>query len=134
MNVERIKQIAQDIREHEDMFDMQRIGNPMCGAPGCIVGFVRGRRYAPYISLCSFYEEVLPWVAKFFDIEFKQVDMLCAPDPATHDTLWSHKRARGENRYITAEHAACCLEHLAETGDVDWDATDPMKQENNHEC
>ena len=39
-----------------------------------------------------------------------------------------HLAARpGQDQYIIAEHAARCLVHLAETGRVDWRATDPAR-------
>ena len=39
---------------------------------------------------------------------------------------WNGRAMPGDPRHITAEHAAACLKHLAQTGRVSWGASAPL--------
>ena len=128
---ERVLQIAADIRANAKMFHMKQIGSPGCGSPGCIIGFCALRdpeadnlrakgRFEGYDS---------EFAATHLDISDRVARVLFTPGATwlsgTDRPVWIYYHEPGEPGYITPEHAAACLEHFAETGVVDWDATDP---------
>lgn len=127
MNVERINQIAQDIRNNAAMFDMQRVGDPKCGTPGCIAGFTLARYYmADGMGMPAY--TIISEAGNVLGLDRIQLLPLFLPNNSKVD----YAAKAGRVGHITAEHAARCLEHLAKTSKVDWDATAP-KQENENE-
>lgn len=117
MNKERILALAELIENqpHEELesefgFNMEDFTHP-CGTPSCIAGwavFQAGGLEKDYHANSKVAAEIL-------GLEHRQAEDLFF--------AWRSKIGLEE---ITPFHAAATLRHLAETGDVDWDATAPQ--------
>ena len=107
MNIERIKVVRDDIAK-SSTFDMTR-GVHTCGSPGCVAGhaFVRAEP-GEYVG-------VMAGAAAWLGLDAGQAGELFVPRGA-----WDWLADRFEPRFITAEHAAYTLDHLIETGEVDY--------------
>ena len=148
LNGDLCRRVAWAIRRHSDRFDMRDWGDPVgaspvrirgdgCGTPGCIAG------YTVAVGLDNGYEIPVSWLSshligepvmyvarEFLGLALPQSEEdyyrafdLFAPDPER--TGFDCSARPGEPGHITAEHAAKCLEHLADTGLVEWWATQP---------
>lgn len=127
MNKRRLKVISDWLRAgapHKkgiDGFDMEisfgkSYENPDCGTVACIGG----------AAICFFERKFDPT---------KEVDAYCLDSRAGHLLELDHDRASQlffpnqwggpELEEITTEWAANCIDHLIETGEVDWWATKP---------
>ena len=58
--------------------------------------------------------------ARFLGLDIEKADDLFRPT----GSFW-YLSGSTQSQYIAQEHAARCLEHLAETGKVDWEASVP---------
>ena len=132
INEERCRAVAAAIRANVDRFHMKDYGAPFddlpthpCGTPACIAGFTiaivdpdgdnRERRGSQVISDIA---------GEMLGISYWQVASLFAPI-MKYGGKWCFRRNPGQSGHITAEHAARCLERLADTGEVDWEGTAP---------
>ena len=82
-----------------------------CGAPACLIGHsdaMHGRSYGDRGRNAN--------LAVDLGITEEQADELCAPERDHADYCVNP----GDPGYITKEHAAAVLRHLAGTGMVDW--------------
>ena len=61
--------------------------------------------------------------ATFLGLDLEKAEDLFCP----YGRFW-FLADRNEQNYITKEHAARCLEYLAETGEVDWEASVPEEK------
>lgn len=87
-----------------------------CGTPACLMGHTIGLKYAKKFSdshkiyideikrNSNYYVEALEWLG----LSYEQAEELFLPDPY------------GENHTTTIWEAICTLEHLLETGKVEW--------------
>ena len=98
-------------------FDMGAVLYP-CGTPACIAGWTlaiagaSGEQQDPDELAC---EQALLGLSNV------QTNLLFIPDTAA--ARWS--AGEHERGWVSPEHAARCLERLAESGEVDWEGTRP---------
>ena len=121
MNVERINLLADVIEVEPEVkvslprsgFDMRREFHE-CGSPACIEG------YARKLFRCPLGEDLLPVLG----ITPSQAIELFMPGNCHASFLASP----GNPLWVTPQHAAAVLRHLARTGKVDWSVrTSPME-------
>ena len=134
MNVDLIRRVAARIRDLEyvdsnvvydasdgiEGFDMSSIAYS-CGAPACIAGWtlVEGGEPEGIGIGCR---SATHRAARLLGLKPWQGRALLMPEVG-ETVYWA--AAPGEREFITAEHAARCMEHLARTGAVDWEGTRP---------
>ena len=136
INADRCRKVATAIRNNALRFDMGGFGdpcyNPMtreCGTPGCIAGFavavahaepaIQGKRPLTFGGV-----SVDRAAAGYLGIDEPAAEELFEPGGELCNFDFSAKI--GSLRFITPEHAARCLENLADTGVVDWNGTSPV--------
>ena len=109
LNRARLHALAEFVETH-DWFDMGTVQHP-CGTPACIAGC------ACHIASDADYSS-MALAAECLGLTAEQKTELFMPhfDP---DGLF-YAAEPGELGYVTREHAAAVLRHLAETGTVDW--------------
>ena len=104
MNKENVLALAQHIENvDEKEFDMGRVQHS-CGTPSCILG------YAYHLQL-------------ELGLSIESSSTLFYPNSKMLNCSYHYAARKGERGYINKAHAVRCLRHLAETGEVDWDAT-----------
>ena len=110
-----------------------------CGAPGCLAGWVVARAYArgmtdqdPKAWVCgdrSLADEAAELIG-IGPMKMKQLFFPCAEFDEQGQWEGFDCNAVGPEDpcFISPEHAADCIENLAETGDVDWEGTKPTEE------
>ena len=130
-NRARILQVADDVEANKDFW---MIGfTHGCGTPGCIAGHAKARAVAEWKE--SYGEPLVEMTVLAIP-----PDAISIPEAAgrylgigQYHRLFFPKVGRvarfgalpGMKGFITKEHAASCLRHLAETGEIDWRGTVP---------
>ena len=116
MNVDNIRQIARDILDHKNDFDMST-GFHSCGTPACIAGFCAA---AMGMDHDNFYRSIQPnlLINKFFNIHINLIKQQSLYAPDNEYANWNARH--GQTGFVTPEHAASVLYYLADTGEIDW--------------
>ena len=133
MNRVLMKEVIEDVRNSET-FNMRFVFDNN-GCPSCIVGHVLTRfsmsSGVPYDDRGVRDSTMMAVAADLLQLDIGQRDLLFAPG-LSHESyrIWSRP---GEGGHITKEHAVRCMEHLLETGEVDWVVTDPNRKGSSRE-
>ena len=117
MNVDNIRQIARDILDHKDDFNMNT-GFHSCGTPACLAGFCAVRLKISKDEYYTTEKNPREFINDYFNIPSKitSSNSLFAPD----NEYGSWGVLKGNKGFITPEHAASVLYYLADTGEIDW--------------
>ena len=120
MDVGRIRQIAADIRMAAK-FDMSRFWfatrtSTECGTPGCIAGFVCARYLEPDVVV-KLVEQEATNIGESDSTDKIAQKMLKLTDNQAWDLFWLDA---DDTIRATPKVAAATLEHLADTGEVEW--------------
>ena len=98
--------------EESKTFDM-RTPFHESGSPACLLG------HAKALARVRGWDIYSPG-GRLLGLNPQQIDKLYSPDGSFH----FHSEPNQGN-FITQPHAIACLRHLAETGEVDWEETEP---------
>ena len=133
LNIEVINQLADVIEQCEEVeqrlhkwgmvgpaFNMQK-AHYRCGAPACLIGHNASMHGRTRTALFGNLE-----IADDLGITEKQADELTAPQ---HDYADYYVNP-GSQGFITKDHAAAVLRHLADEGVVDWSIFEPHGETN----
>ena len=109
MKARRVRLIARRIKDEEHPF-LMRSGIHDCGRPCCIAGFCflalrDGRSWGGLSAIID-----------YFDVDDNTAAELYFPV----NEYASYNALPGETTFVTKDHAAAVLYHLAKTGKVDW--------------
>ena len=107
--------VLADFVETYDRFDMGAVQHP-CGTPACIAGCAC--HIAPDADHSS-----MALAAEYLGLTAEQKTELFMPHFDPEGLFYAAEP--GEIGYVTREHAAAVLRHLAETGTVDWNVAGP---------
>ena len=117
MNADNIRYVAKQILDHKDTFNMSNSFNA-CGTPACIAGFCAtsmGMGREDYFRNIG---KPGKMITDYFGIDIYVGTPNSIYAPVNDHAYWNARE--GQPKFITPEHAASMLYHLADTGKVDW--------------
>lgn len=109
-----------DIIEKSKTFDMTTVYN-VCGTPACIAGHVDAMTGGKGKAFDGNWVPAIRRAGKALDLSRLEENELFMPSHRNVADCGVHDE--DEEGFITRAHAARCLRHFAETGEIDWFGT-----------